>query len=133
MLLNSLISGVSVSSVLNQDHKQYGKKFLFDDNEDTCWNSDKGNSQHICIKFEKPVTITDVTIQFQGGFSCQQFNIYCSSKTFSVYPEDVNFVQKFAMDGCNEATDSVKIVFLNTTDFFGRIIIYDLKLYGLDE
>ena len=30
-----------VSSVLNRDVTQYGKKFLFDKREDTCWNSDQ--------------------------------------------------------------------------------------------
>lgn len=30
-----------VSSVLNRDVKQFGKKHLFDDDEETCWNSDQ--------------------------------------------------------------------------------------------
>lgn len=30
-----------VSSVLNRDVKQFGKKFMFDSNEETCWNSDQ--------------------------------------------------------------------------------------------
>ena len=30
-----------VSSVLDQNTKQFGKSFLFDDNEETCWNSDQ--------------------------------------------------------------------------------------------
>ena len=30
-----------VSSVLNRDVKQFGKKFMFDGEEDTCWNSDQ--------------------------------------------------------------------------------------------
>lgn len=33
--------GFRVSSVLNRDAKQYGKKYLFDCNEETCWNSDQ--------------------------------------------------------------------------------------------
>lgn len=32
---------VAVSSVLNRDVKTYGKKLMFDDDEDTCWNSDQ--------------------------------------------------------------------------------------------
>lgn len=27
--------------MLNRDVKQYGKKFMFDCNEETCWNSDQ--------------------------------------------------------------------------------------------
>ncbi len=30
-----------VSSVLNRDVKQFGKKFMFDGDEETCWNSDQ--------------------------------------------------------------------------------------------
>lgn len=30
-----------VSSVLNRDVKQFGKKFMFDNDEETCWNSDQ--------------------------------------------------------------------------------------------
>lgn len=30
-----------VSSVLNRDVKQFGKKYMFDTNEETCWNSDQ--------------------------------------------------------------------------------------------
>ena len=40
----SLLDGdarVAVSSVLNRDVKQYGKKYMFDGNDDTCWNSDQ--------------------------------------------------------------------------------------------
>ena len=35
-----------VSSVLNRDSSQYGKKFMFDKNEDTCWNSDQ-----VCVVY----------------------------------------------------------------------------------
>ena len=30
-----------VSSVLNRDVRQFGKKFMFDGDEETCWNSDQ--------------------------------------------------------------------------------------------
>jgi hypothetical protein len=30
----------SVSSVLNRDIRSYGKKHMFDDSTETCWNSD---------------------------------------------------------------------------------------------
>ena len=32
-----------VSSVLNRDVKQFGKKHLLDGDEETCWNSDQVN------------------------------------------------------------------------------------------
>jgi len=30
----------SVSSILNKDIRSYGKKHMFDDSTETCWNSD---------------------------------------------------------------------------------------------
>lgn len=30
-----------VSSVLNRNTRQFGKKHLFDQDEETCWNSDQ--------------------------------------------------------------------------------------------
>lgn len=30
--------------MLNRDVKQYGKKYMFDCNEETCWNSDQVNT-----------------------------------------------------------------------------------------
>lgn len=42
MKLICLTLGLSrVSSVLNGDKKMYGKTFLFDGSDETCWNSDK--------------------------------------------------------------------------------------------
>ena len=32
---------VKVSSVLNRQVREYGKIFMFDGREDTCWNSDQ--------------------------------------------------------------------------------------------
>jgi len=40
-LLKVLIMVYRVSSVLNRDNKQFGKKFMFDDQDETCWNSDQ--------------------------------------------------------------------------------------------
>ncbi|KAG1945696.1 nuclear receptor 2C2-associated protein [Pimephales promelas] len=58
-----------VSSVLNRDVKQFGKKFMFDSNEETCWNSDQGESQWVAFEFPQPVKVSELILQFQGGFS----------------------------------------------------------------
>eukprot|EP00124_Ichthyophonus_hoferi_P004930 Ihof_evm4s616 gene=Ihof_evmTU4s616 len=59
---------VRVSSTLNRDVKQYGKKYLLDGKEDTCWNSDNGESQYIILKFPSAVKVKELQIMFQGGF-----------------------------------------------------------------
>uniref|UniRef100_A0A9J8A7X8 Nuclear receptor 2C2-associated protein n=1 Tax=Cyprinus carpio carpio TaxID=630221 RepID=A0A9J8A7X8_CYPCA len=58
-----------VSSVLNRDVRQFGKKFMFDSNEETCWNSDQGESQWVVLEFPQPVKVSELRLQFQGGFS----------------------------------------------------------------
>lgn len=39
LLMLAIVYLDRVSSVLNRDTKQYGKQYLFDGNEETCWNS----------------------------------------------------------------------------------------------
>lgn len=38
---SGLIKAIRVSSTLNNDVKQFGKKYLMDGKDDTCWNSDE--------------------------------------------------------------------------------------------
>uniref|UniRef100_A0A8C9W5B6 Nuclear receptor 2C2-associated protein n=1 Tax=Scleropages formosus TaxID=113540 RepID=A0A8C9W5B6_SCLFO len=60
-----------VSSVLNRDAKQFGKKYMFDCNEETCWNSDQGLSQWVLLQFPRASRVSAVILQFQGGFSAK--------------------------------------------------------------
>ncbi|XP_072771181.1 nuclear receptor 2C2-associated protein isoform X2 [Nerophis lumbriciformis] len=60
-----------VSSVLNRDVKQYGKKYMFDSNEETCWNSDQGERQWLVLDFPQPIMVSELKVQFQGGFSAK--------------------------------------------------------------
>lgn len=120
-----------VSSVLNKNVKEFGKKFLFDNREDTCWNSDQGTPQFISLTFDSVIkTISQLQIQFQGGFvgkSCQLIvNNNDETPPVSFHPEDSNKLQTFHIDFQNVQT--LKIVFNDSTDFFGRITIYQLKL-----
>uniref|UniRef100_A0A8C6PK96 Nuclear receptor 2C2-associated protein n=1 Tax=Nothobranchius furzeri TaxID=105023 RepID=A0A8C6PK96_NOTFU len=78
-MANSLICSLTqsrVSSVLNRDVKQFGKKFMFDNNEETCWNSDQGACQWVLLDFPGSVQVSEVKLQFQGGFSAKFF-WYC--------------------------------------------------------
>ena len=76
-------------------------------------------------------TISQLQIQFQGGFvgkSCQLIvnNNDDQTPPVSFHPEDSNKLQTFHIDFQNVQT--LKIVFNDSTDFFGRITIYQLKL-----
>ena len=57
------VTGSSVSSTLQRNTKEYGKKFLFDGCSDTCWNSDQGDSQHVAVRFGESVHLKRVRIQ----------------------------------------------------------------------
>ncbi|KAK1805920.1 hypothetical protein P4O66_012966 [Electrophorus voltai] len=109
-----------VSSVLNRDVKQFGKQFMFDANEETCWNSDQGKSQWVVLEFPAPVRVSELRVQFQGGFSGRSCTLEGKKNTLACFPisQDGPVVQK------------LKIVFENSADFFGRIIVYSLDILG---
>ncbi|XP_054835738.1 nuclear receptor 2C2-associated protein isoform X2 [Eublepharis macularius] len=123
-----------VSSVLNREAKQFGKKHMFDGNEETCWNSDQGSIQWLTLEFPHTVKVSQVQIQFQGGFASQKCVLLgCSrgeelSQIAEVYPEDTNSLQSFFLT--ETLLDKLKITFEDSTDFFGRIIIYHLDVLG---
>ena len=123
-----------VSSVLNRNVKEFGKKFLFDGREDTCWNSDQGSPQWVQVTFAAEVTVKTLKVMFQGGFAGKGCSlVVCSSeqgseeKCLDFYPEDSNKLQSFELD--RPATGKTfKVVFRESTDFFGRVTIYQLQL-----
>ncbi|XP_059100418.1 nuclear receptor 2C2-associated protein isoform X1 [Peromyscus eremicus] len=88
-----------VSSVLHRNSRQFGKKHLFDQDEETCWNSDQGPSQWVTLEFPQRVHVTQLQVQFQGGFSSRHSCLEGSkgggtlSKIVDLYPEDSNALQ----------------------------------------
>ncbi|XP_044854423.1 nuclear receptor 2C2-associated protein isoform X1 [Mauremys mutica] len=164
LICNETVS--RVSSVLNRDAKQFGKKHMFDGSEETCWNSDQGSSQWVMLEFPQTVKVSQLQIQFQGGFASQLCTLEGGRKGEELvkisdfYPEDINALQisfhshwglgllsgraghvarirhqiwSTARAGFRtEETmlDKLKITFENSTDFFGRIVVYRLSVLG---
>ncbi|OJA13152.1 hypothetical protein AZE42_11169 [Rhizopogon vesiculosus] len=141
----SLISAnpqdIKVSSTLD---KSTGKKHLTDNNPETCWTSRQGPVQYIHITFEKPAIPKRVSLIFQGGFVGTKCRIEVSEssdrpewQTWTyVHPEDANRRQIFDLinhtDGFpGKGIRSMKLIFEESSDFYGRITIYELKLEGL--
>ncbi|EJF67287.1 galactose-binding domain-like protein [Dichomitus squalens] len=130
---------IKVSSTLD---KSVGKKFLTDGSPETCWTSQQGTPQYIQLTFPKPVSPKRVEITFQGGFVGTRTLIEILEngeqkwRTLThIYPEDVNRKQAFDLTsteaGIADANvDSLKLVFEESSDFFGRITVYDLQLLG---
>lgn len=123
-----------VSSVLNRNARQFGKKHLFDQNEETCWNSDQGPSQWVTLEFPQRIRVSQLQIQFQGGFSSRRGHPEGSqgsealNKIVDFYPEDNNSLQTFPVPAAE--VDQLKVTFEDTTDFFGRVVIYHLRVLG---
>ncbi|KAM6107276.1 nuclear receptor 2C2-associated protein [Pterocles gutturalis] len=131
-----------VSSVLNRDVKQFGKKHMFDGSEETCWNSDQGTCQWVTLDFPRTVRVSQLHVQFQGGFSSRLCTLEgCRAgeelvKISDLYPEDINamqisFVKRLRGFQVEETVlDKLKITFGNSTDFFGRVVVYHLGVLG---
>ena len=49
-----------------------------------------------------------------------------------VFPEDANRSQSFDLpiDGVENGVETLKLVFEKSSDFFGRITVYDIQLQG---
>ena len=105
----------------------------------------QGIPQYIQMIFEKPIVPRRISITFQGGFvgtrTALEIPISGGSeggKTewkewSSIFPEDVNRAQTFDRshkDGAEGGVQGLKLVFQESSDFFGRITVYDLQLDG---
>jgi len=134
---------IKVSSTLE---KSTGKKNLIDNSPETCWTSQQGLPQFIQLGFPNRVIPKQLSIVFQGGFVGTRCAVYIpgtDSHTAPwqilchVYPEDVNRRQSFDLVPTQSDSElleggisSIKLVFEESSDFFGRITVYDLKLEG---
>lgn len=131
---------LKVSSTLD---KSVGKRHLVDKSPETCWTSQQGLPQYIQINFkESRVQPARLSLTFQGGFVGTRCVLHAQSSTSqewkiwtNVYPEDVNRQQAFDLPTLDETEwksglAALKLVFEESSDFFGRITVYDLSLEG---
>ncbi|XP_072803415.1 nuclear receptor 2C2-associated protein isoform X2 [Vicugna pacos] len=94
----------------------------------------QGPSQWVTLEFPQRICVSQLQIQFQGGFSCHQGRLEGSQgseafgKIVDFYPEDNNSLQTFPVPAAE--VDRLKVTFENTTDFFGRVVIYHLRVLG---
>ncbi|KAF9975500.1 Nuclear receptor 2C2-associated protein [Actinomortierella ambigua] len=130
---------IKVSSVLNRETTLYGKQFLTDGSDETCWNSDSGTPQFILVDFGRSVLIDTIQLMFQGGFVGKSCLVQSWQPTTGdwidmarFYPEDINPLQTFPIADAS-ATTRIKMVFEASTDFFGRITVYKLDVLGRED
>ncbi|OCH90059.1 galactose-binding like protein [Obba rivulosa] len=134
---------IKVSSTLD---KSVGKKNLVDGDPATCWTSQQGIPQFVQLTFPTSVVPRQVALTFQGGFVGTRCSIQVLPSeavdgkgewhTIShIYPEDVNRKQTFdilseQLDSLRDGIRYMKIIFEESSDFFGRITVYDLQIEG---
>jgi len=103
----------------------------------------QGLPQFIQLGFPNRIIPKRLSIVFQGGFVGTRCAVCIpgidSNSTWQIlchlYPEDVNRRQNFDLvptqsELLEGGVSSIKLVFEESSDFFGRITVYDLKLEG---
>ncbi|CAJ1942396.1 unnamed protein product [Cylindrotheca closterium] len=147
VLLTSLSNGTTAraSSVLQKNHKLYGPKKAFDyENDTNCWNSEGSSSGkqdcYFIVEFERLVIPTEVRIQFQAGFSSEEVYVSRLGANANSYEpvdeleaEDEHEMQVFPLpvtDEAKEGSSALKLEFKEFTDFYGRVTIYQLQVWG---
>ncbi|KAM7410214.1 hypothetical protein PAMA_001590 [Pampus argenteus] len=130
-----------VSSVLNRDVKQYGKKYMFDCNEETCWNSDQGECQWVALEFPHSVKVSELKIQFQGGFSSKTCRLEvkrldvlflcprATAKAIGLYPDHNNSICTHSLIH-QQKNEHVRRINENTATFHFRIVVFLLRCLG---
>src|ERR1700761_7068579 len=96
------------------------------------------------MTFAHKVKPRHVSITFQGGFVGTRCSIFVIPEgtpndeeagawqlLTTVYPDDVNRKQIFELPEPSQWTLQLKLSFEESSDFFGRITIYELDVDGL--
>ncbi|KAJ7079143.1 galactose-binding domain-like protein [Mycena belliarum] len=138
-LLTNPDTPIKVSSSLD---KSVGKKHLLDNSPETCWTSQQGLPQYVQLSFTESIIPETLQLTFQGGFvgtrCAVKFQTSATGDDWQMltclYPEDINGRQEFSLNANAVAGDGIgklRLSFEESSDFFGRITLYDLKLHGI--
>jgi hypothetical protein len=116
----------------------YGPKNALDiDNDSNCWNSEgiEGATQYFELDFGRMTRPQELRIQFQAGFFAQSCSVqvvddseqYQTVQTIEF--DDVHSIQieRLSLDA---TTNKLRLVFDDFTDFYGRLIVYRIEVWG---
>ncbi|GAB9465660.1 hypothetical protein Gpo141_00003059 [Globisporangium polare] len=131
---------IRVSSVLDRNKTLYGAEHMLTADVTTCWNSAQGSPQQLLLQFQRRVSVSSVSVMFQGGFVGQDVVVHAKSSTTDrweqigneadIEPEDANDLQVFPCEASE--VNALRISFNRSTDFYGRVIIYRLDVMGVE-
>ena len=139
---------VKVSSTLKGSPENTKDK-LFDGKIETSWYSSQGKSQYIYVYFNNSVKIKEIDFIFDSGFAPKEVEISVSEKDeFNNKKPDLIYIKTFDIPNTNEIhklfldeneaekCNNVRTVKLSMKKFwdpFGRVIVYDLKIKGINN
>lgn len=130
--------------MLQKNSKLYGPMHALDlANATTCWNSEGSSSgkqsSHFILDFGRLVEPAELRIQFQAGFVGEEMKVYWldgSSWKLLLEEEvdDDHNLQTFSFSESTPGvhTTSIKLSFDECTDFYGRVTVYQLQVWGLE-
>lgn len=125
------------SSVLQRNTKLYGPKNALDlESDSTCWNSEgiEGSSSHYFeLDFLQPIRLQELRLQFQAGFVARSCRVHVTQEGQFEEVHTAEFDDVHAVQSRRVATvtaSRVRLVFEDFTDFYGRIIVYRLEVWG---
>ena len=116
-------------------------------NTSSCWNSegsDDQSSQWIQLDFGRPVLPRQLRLQFQAGFSAESCAVqtkvassedtggsrWTTMETFELCDAHQLQVRRIHESRTDSACTSLRLVFDDFTDFYGRVTIYQLEILG---
>ena len=125
----------SASSVLQKNIKLYGPMNALDvKNGSSSWNSEGNNLNEttLIIHFGRTVIPTCVKLQFQAGFSAETVAIYNPDNVLigELELEDIHEIQTHDIFDNETSFTSLKFTLDNFSDFYGRVILYRLEVWG---
>ena len=115
------------------------------ENISTCWNSEgspSGNhSSSYMLDFNRLVRPAEIRLQFQAGFIGEEMSV--SWKDGSTWEklaifevDDDHDLQVFRFDEIElsdvPTTSALKLTFNECTDFYGRVTLYQLQVWGFE-
>lgn len=151
---------VRASSVLQRNVKIYGPMHALQTKDgSTCWNSDSchndAKQQSLVIDFQRPVLVNELRFQFQAGFTAETCHVQLLQTTAvddshnhqwvdcwqDLELEDSLELQTFVLtrtirngpqvEVC--VGSALKLTFEDFTDFYGRITVYRIEVWGKEE
>lgn len=125
--------------MLERNVKVYGPMNALNTSDaSSCWNSDScdANKPHqLLIDFRRSVLVQELRLQFQAGFVAENIQVKVQKQPnqewvdlLELEVDDTLEMQTFPLK--NTETTALKLLFHEFTDFYGRITIYQVQVWG---